>query len=210
MPAPETPLYNYNAAIQWVETKGKEIYGPKFTIIEQDRPLIQKLLVHILKDEVASRQVGIDLEKGILLTGPIGVGKTSLMNTIRFLQKPTNRHIIKSCRDVSFEFIKEGYLVIDRYSHKSYVPNKGNPITYCFDDLGSEQNLKYFGNNCNIMAEILLSRYDLFISKNLQTHITTNLSALEIEDYYGNRLRSRMREMFNLVAFEKNADDKRQ
>lgn len=34
------------------------------------------------------------------------------------------------------------------------------------------------------------------------THATTNLSASELEDYYGNRVRSRMREMFNLIAFD--------
>jgi DNA replication protein DnaC len=59
------------------------------------------------------------------------------------------------------------------------------------------------------MAEILLSRYDLFISKKLLTHITTNLSATEIETHYGNRVRSRLREMVNLIAFEKTAQDKR-
>jgi DNA replication protein DnaC len=59
------------------------------------------------------------------------------------------------------------------------------------------------------MAEILLSRYDLFISKGIPTHLTTNLSASEIEEKYGNRVRSRMREMFNLVAFDKNVQDKR-
>ena len=53
------------------------------------------------------------------------------------------------------------------------------------------------------MAEILLSRYDLFVSKGIPTHVTTNLSASELESKYGNRLRSRMREMFNLVAFDK-------
>jgi DNA replication protein DnaC len=41
------------------------------------------------------------------------------------------------------------------------------------------------------------------------THATTNLSASELEEIYGNRLRSRMREMFNLVAFDKDASDKR-
>jgi len=59
------------------------------------------------------------------------------------------------------------------------------------------------------MAEILLSRYDLFVSKGIPTHLTTNLSASELESKYGNRLRSRMREMFNLVAFDKNSRDKR-
>jgi hypothetical protein len=59
------------------------------------------------------------------------------------------------------------------------------------------------------MAEILLSRYDLFISKKLKTHISTNLSATEIEKQYGNRVRSRLRQMVNLIAFDKSAPDKR-
>lgn len=40
---------------------------------------------------------------------------------------------------------------------------------YCFDDLGAEQSLKYYGNKCNIMAEVLLTRYDLFIACHMQT-----------------------------------------
>lgn len=56
---------------------------------------------------------------------------------------------------------------------------------------------------------ILLTRYDLFLSKGMQTHITSNLSASELESIYGNHLRSRMREMFNLIAFDKDSKDKR-
>lgn len=130
-----------------------------------------------------------------------------LVIPMRFVPPPERNHIMKSCRDVSFEFIQEGYEVIWRYSRMSF--NNGHPKIYCFDDLGTEQNLKYFGNECNVMSEILLSRYDLFISQKMITHVTTNLSATEIEDYYGNRVRSRMREMFNLLAFKDCAADKR-
>ncbi|WP_395060375.1 hypothetical protein [Flavobacterium sp.] len=59
------------------------------------------------------------------------------------------------------------------------------------------------------MAEILISRYEQFIENNSVTHITTNLSASELENYYGNRVRSRLRNMFNLIAFEREAKDKR-
>jgi hypothetical protein len=64
-------------------------------------------------------------------------------------------------------------------------------------------------NGCNVMAEIILSRYDLFISRKVITHITTNLSASEIETMYGNRVRSRFRAMLNLIAFDKTTQDKR-
>jgi hypothetical protein len=59
------------------------------------------------------------------------------------------------------------------------------------------------------MAEIILSRYDIFISKQVITHITSNLSATEIEAVYGNRVRSRLREMLNLIAYDDGSVDKR-
>ncbi len=59
------------------------------------------------------------------------------------------------------------------------------------------------------MAEIILTRYDLFKEKGLITHITTNISSSEIESQYGNRLRFRMREMFNMFGYEETSRDKR-
>ena len=199
--------YDYDDAMKWLENKGKEIYGLKFQILETDRPLIKKLLCYFLKDELLASQLHICLHKGILLTGPVGCGKTTLMSLIRFFDSSNNKFVIKSCRDVSFEFIRDGYETIHKYSHCSF--HKMEHKTYCYDDLGTENNLKYFGNECNVMAEVLLSRYDLFVSRKLQTHITTNLSASEIESFYGNRVRSRMREIFNLISFDKNSEDKR-
>ena len=129
------------------------------------------------------------------------------MNLMKYLTASEHKFFVKPCRDISFEFIQDGYQIIHKYSiGKLY---QSEPRTYCFDDLGTENNLKYFGNECNVMAEILLSRYDLFISKKLLTHITTNLSATEIEKQYGNRVRSRLREMVNLIAYDKSTPDKR-
>lgn len=69
--------------------------------------------------------------------------------------------------------------------------------------------MRYFGDQINVMGEILLSRYDLYISQGIRTHATTNLNAEELEKRYGARVRSRLREMFNLIAFEAEAEDKR-
>ena len=197
----------YPEIIVWLETKGKELFGKHFRIIEEDHPIIYKLIAYFLKDEQACYQLEIDLNKGILMSGPVGCGKTSLMNLMKYLTASEYKFTVKPCRDISFEFIKDGYDVIHRYSRGKL--DQLDPKIYCFDDLGLENNLKYYGNECNVMAEILLSRYDLYISKHIQTHITTNLSASEIEAQYGNRVRSRMRELFNLIAYDNNTKDKR-
>jgi hypothetical protein len=124
-----------------------------------------------------------------------------------FIQKQQQKFITKTCRDISFEFIQDGFAIIHKYGRGAIDHN--NTQTFCFDDLGTENSLKYFGNECNVMAEILLTRYDLFVAQKLITHLTTNLSASEIEEIYGNRIRSRMREQFNLIAFDKESVDKR-
>lgn len=199
----ETAL-DFNWCLSFFEKRGKELYGQKFKIWKEDHNIIYKLLIYFLQDEVEAKRLGIELHKGILLSGPIGCGKTSLMNLMRFVPPPERNHIMKPCRDVSFEFIQDGYEIIWRYSRMSF--NNGHPKVYCFDDLGTEQNLKYFGNECNVLGEILLSRYEYFSSQKMITHLTTNLSAVEIENSYGNRIRSRLREMMNLISFDKSAD----
>jgi hypothetical protein len=87
----------------------------------------------------------------------------------------------------------------------------GNGRSYCFDDLGIEPIGRYYGRDCNVMGEVLLSRYELFLQTKgkVKTHATTNLNAEELEELYGNRVRSRMRDIFNLIAFDKNTNDKR-
>jgi DNA replication protein DnaC len=196
--------YSYKEIIVWLEKKGIELYGNHFKILEIDYPIIYKLIAYFLKDETTCFQYNINLNKGILLSG---CGKTSLMNLMKHLATTEHKFFVKPCRDISFEFIQDGYQIIHKYSKGKLYESE--PKTICFDDLGTENNLKYYGNECNVMAEILLSRYDIFTSKKIQTHITTNLSATEIENVYGNRVRSRMREMFNLIAYDKTIKDKR-
>lgn len=200
-------LYNYDEVIQWMENKGQELYGTHFKIIESDHPVVYRLIAYFLKDEETAFRYGLDLNKGIILSGPVGCGKTSLLNIMKHLTPIPHKFSVKACRDISFEFIKDGYEIIHKYANgRLYI---SEPKTYCFDDLGVENNLKYFGNECNVMAEVLLSRYDIYIAKRILTHITTNLSASEIEQHYGSRVRSRLREQCNLIAFDNKAKDKR-
>jgi DNA replication protein DnaC len=158
-------------------------------------------MIYAIRDKENCKIHNIDPYKGILLLGPVGCGKTSLMTLLNPFFPKDHRYIVKPSREVSFEYNDEGYSTIIKYGKSSKI--------YCFDDLGVEKNLKHFGNDCNTMAEILLSRYDNFVNSGIPTHATTNLNADELEKLYGNRLRSRLREMFNLIAFDKAISDKR-
>ncbi|MCM5663648.1 P-loop NTPase family protein [Galbibacter mesophilus] len=192
--------YDFDKMLVYLEAKGKLLFGRKFKIYSGDREILYKLCCYFIKDRASCDKFGIDINKGILLTGPVGCGKTSMMRLLKHMVPHFRPYEVIPTRNIVFGFNNIGYRIIEQYGDHQF---------YCFDDLGVEPTGRYFGKDCNVVGEILLSRYDLFLKHRLKTHATTNLNADELEERYGNRVRSRMRELFNLIAFDKKSKDKR-
>ena len=193
--------YDFSKILIYLEAKGKLLFGKNFKIYKEDEAILYKLCIYFIHDFENCKKFGIDPNKGILLSGPVGCGKTSLMQLLPHIVPHQNKHMVVPARNITFSFNKNGFSVIEEY---------GNNGFFCFDDLGVETTGRHFGKDCNVMGEILLSRYDLFLKNKTRTHATTNLNAQELENRYGNRVRSRMREFFNLIAFDRETVDKRQ
>lgn len=147
-------------------------------------------------------------EKGLMLIGGVGCGKTTLMKSFEW--NPKASYAVKSCNEISELFAASkgkdggGYEAIKFLKGlMNGQRNDFNQTDYgiCFDDFGTETVKKHFGNESNVMEEILLARYQ---KKELwkYTHITTNLNAKDIIDNYGERVASRMREMFHQIPFK--------
>lgn len=199
--------YDFDKMLVYMDAKGKLLFGKKFKIYKKDRKILHKLCSYFIKDRERCNKLGIDINKGILLSGPVGCGKTSLMKLFPYLVPHRRNYEMMPCRNIVFGFNHLGYKTIEDYGNDGY---------FCFDDLGIEPIGRHYGKDCNVMGEILLSRYDHYKetfplrgSWRGITHATTNLNAQELEERCGNRVRSRMREMFNLIAFDKESKDKR-
>jgi len=192
--------YDFKSILIYLDVKGKLLFGKNFKIYEEDEVVLYKLCIYFIRDFEACKKLNIDPNKGILLSGPVGCGKTSLMKLLRHIVPHQKPYELIPARNITFAFNKIGYKTIQEYGNSSF---------YCFDDLGVETTGRHFGKDCNVMGEILLSRYDLFLQRKIRTHATTNLNAQELEECYGNRVRSRMRQLFNLIAFDKESVDKR-
>ena len=194
--------YDFSKILIYLNAKGKLLFGKRFRIYKEDKKILLKLCSYFIRDRESCNKFNIDLEKGILLSGPVGCGKTSLMKLLRHLVPFQRPYEMIPCRNVSFSFNHLGFKAIEEY---------GNTKFFCFDDLGVEPAGRFYGKDLNVMGEVLLSRYDLFLQTKhkIKTHATTNLNAEELEERYGNRVRSRMRELFNLIAFDERSWDKR-
>lgn len=187
----------------------EEIYG--WDIDQFNEPQIDALCMYFSNDErFESIEAGYSLKKGLLLYGPVGCGKTTLLNILkRNTKAPFN---VVSCRKIADDFAQFGHTAIANYS-KAREANKrdnlGHEVTgFCFDDLGTETNKKNFGNEVNVMAEVLLNLYDQ--KDNIgRIHLTTNISDADIINNYGDRVYSRLKEMVNIIEFPFDAPDRR-
>ena len=197
--------------IKFLKSEAKNHLKVDLEISEHDIIPIKSLLVYFDKDVEISNKMGIDLQKGIALLGPIGCGKTTLMRLFsRILTEEKNdSFIVKPTREIITEFDEAGRLIIQKYSKDLQLNGQRNYYTslnYCFDDLGIENTLNHFGKKINVMEEILTARYDI---KHIKTHFTSNINSAELKEKYGPRLASRMRQMFNTINFQINIKDKR-
>ena len=198
----KTVDYDFKKILLYLDVKGKLLFGKDFKIYREDKQTIRRLCVYFIKDRDGCEKYDLDPNKGLLLSGPVGCGKTSLIRLLRHIVPHQRYYEVISCRNIVFGFNHIGCKTVEDY---------GSSGSYCFDDLGVEPTGRFYGKDCNVMGEIILSRHDLFLQTRgkLKTHATTNLNADELEEMYGIRVRSRMRELFNLVSFPKNTKDKR-
>ena len=170
--------------------------GFEFEIDADNEKQVSLICQYFTKDELFEKD-GYSFQKGLMLFGNTGIGKSDLIKLCR--QNPTKDFSFINCRSVSAEFVVSGDEGIQRFCTEN---------AWCFDDFGSEQAKNYFGNKIEVMEEVMLRRYDRGAPFN-NTHITTNKTAIEIRDRYGDRLADRFRQMFNIIEFPVSAKSRR-
>ena len=174
--------------------------NPGFVVDDWLRPVLLALCLYFAQDQQGFEELSpaYSLQKGLLLFGPVGCGKTKLLELLTRVDSRLAFRVY-ACPDVSRAYRKDGDEALEIY---------GAARTMCFDDLGFEDaNAKHYGSSTNPLADVLTRRYQL--TPRPLTHATTNDDAATMLDKYGQRVASRMSEMFNIIQFSPDAPDRR-
>lgn len=143
-----------------------------------------------------------DPGKGLMLIGHKGTGKTILMRALGKCIQPDLRFTVVNTRKVTSAYNVDG---------DGGLVNYTSARNMLFDDLGDERTGQHYGDKVEVMALVIQDRYELFIDQGIMTHFTTNLSAPQLLERYGDRVYSRLKHMVNsvIVGSTENAVDRR-
>jgi DNA replication protein DnaC len=151
----------------------------------------------------------LDLNKGIILMGPVGTGKSSTIHIIQKYLRATNnpnQFRFEQARIILREFSKDKYIGLEKYSFNyEQIPTGGRvakPQSLCIDDIGLEnKESRHYGESVDVIGELLIDRYDLFTDDRHRklTHATSNLDTKGLLQLYGDRIYDRFKEMFNVI-----------
>lgn len=139
-----------------------------------------------------------DPKKGLLLWGSIGTGKSTI---IRILGE-VFRHMGDGYKTISCSTLATHYASNGRTALESSTYNEGasglNPVNRAFDELGREPiPSRYFGVELNVMQYVFQCRYEL--RNSVKTFATTNMNPDSLSQLYGDYIKDRLSEMFNIV-----------
>jgi len=127
------------------------------------------------------------LDRGLLIRGVSGLGKTHLVKCIA--NNGLNPVLILSMLDISEQIRLHGEVNVSLEGYK---------IIY-LDDVGTENpEAKHYGNVINFFKNFIEGTY---LRRKSFNHImmSTNNSFAELEHKYGFRVRSRMKDIFNVI-----------
>lgn len=190
---PQAKAAFYREATQQAQQTGR----PRYVVDAENQPVIEELIHYFAQ----TGQGNLNPRKGILLAGNVGSGKTLLLETFNTLVRRTQPYYKTTARQVAKEYAADGLTALVRFLKQFRKTPQGLvPVDFFFDDLGAEDNKKHYGNEANVMAEVIYDRYELFTRYATRTHFTTNLTTEELEDKYGTRAYSRLCQMCNFMV----------
>lgn len=171
---------------QLMSWTSQNVYRKKLVVNENTKKLITAICYFVSRDKRFESELKYDLNKGLLIRGATGLGKTYVVQCIQ--DNGLNPILILSMLAITETIHQEGEFKIEMGDKK---------VVY-MDDVGTEEPLvKFFGTNITFFKNFIETTY-LRRKPFNSLIISTNENFKGLEALYGFRVVSRMREMFNV------------
>lgn len=165
-----------------------------FIIDDMNKQLINQLFYYIVG---ASKLFSGDFEKGILVLGNLGSGKTIIMQA--FCQVWDDLFNTKM-RTTSAKKYVEFVMNPDKFRSETFnILPTYNKLTLFIDDIGKEsKKVNLYGTEFCPIADLFAERYD----NGSLTFATGNYTLDSLKEQYGETVTDRMKEMFNIIILK--------
>jgi DNA replication protein DnaC len=180
-------FWTYSRMYSLMKINSERLFNRPFLHNLENDTAIKALCFFVSRNDRFMTELNLNPQKGILLRGPSGTGKTHLVRCLE--NNELNPIFTASTIDISAEILKVGY-----YN----LPSGKHNILY-LDDVGAEDpTVNFYGTKITWFANYIQLMY---LRTKTYNHliISTNLNFKQLEEHYGYRVASRMREMFNVV-----------
>jgi DNA replication protein DnaC len=168
----------------------KKDFDTELVFNEGNKHLITSLCFFVSEDPRFETELGYSFKKGLLIRGTVGLGKTFLVRCIE--KNELNPILILSMLDIADDIKSTGEFIIQI----------GNNKMIYLDDVGTEEaTVNHYGTKINFFKNFIEQTYmrNKTFSKLI---LSTNNSFQELEQKYGFRVRSRLKDMVNIVDIQ--------
>lgn len=163
--------------------------------------ILRGLTYYFAGDGINAARYDIDIRKSIRLVGNTGGGKTMIMRIFAEMFKSFK---IQRALDLVEDYDDNGNSVLKTYGRNAiYVDSQKQTVVLrnlMIDDIGKEDQGRYFKTEKNVIAHLIDCRYDHWLSYGLKTHFTDNLNDDELYKRYGDRIFGRVMQMTNRIV----------
>ena len=200
----------------YAEYRATQIFDKKFEIDKNNSDVYFLLCAYFSRHAEffnIAGYMGVEnasLEKGLLLAGSFGTGKTWMMKL--FSRNQRQVFAVQNAKAIADIFEATGEESIQQFVTCPSLPANDienfchSRMGICIDDLGTEGLKIHYGNKKNVIGDLIELRYS---TGNIGSvfHATTNLTSEQLKEFYGGRVTSRLREIMNIVELK--GDDRR-
>lgn len=167
----------------------ENVFRKKLIVNDDTKKLITAICFFISKDERFEKELGYSFKKGLFIRGVSGLGKTYLFECIKNNEfTPVS---ICSMLEITERIQKEG-------SFDFPLMQNERSCLY-LDDVGTEEPVvNYYGTKIHFFKNFI-ENYYLKNKVYDKLIISTNIDFDTVEKNYGFRVRSRVKDMFNII-----------